>query len=106
MAKFHAKIPFAYETKVFAMNTEKPHEAEDKLVEGWEKGGLCDVVSWDNEEEKEDNTREDVQKAPETAEDDLEGLEYPELKNRAKEAKIKGYNSMKKEDLIKKLRGE
>jgi hypothetical protein len=106
MAKFTAKIPFAYETKVFAMNTEKPHEAEDKLVEGWEKGGLCDVISWDNEEDKEDNTHESLEKDPDSNLKELEGLEYPELKNLAKEAKIKGYNTMKKEDLIKKLRGE
>jgi hypothetical protein len=61
-------------------------------------------------ETKEDIPQETDEQAPQIdagePEKPLEGLEYSELKAMAKEAKIKGYHQMKRQDLINKLEGK
>jgi hypothetical protein len=98
--KFKALVPFAYANRIFDVNSPKPYEEDEKLVSQWIEAGYC------KEDKETDNAPETDEKAPESDEKPLEELGYDELKKLAKEAGIEKYNSKKKVDLIKELRGE
>jgi hypothetical protein len=55
-------------------------------------------------ETKEETPQEKPQEPADEPEAPLEDLPYSELKEKAKKAKIKGYNTMKKDQLIKELK--
>lgn len=50
------------------------------------------------------DTSAEAPESPQEAPDDLDALSYKDLKERAKTAGIKGYNTMKAEDIKKQLR--
>jgi hypothetical protein len=98
--KFKALVPFAYADRIFDVNSPTSYEEDEKLVSQWIEAGYC------KEDKETDNASETDEKAPDSDEKPLEELGYDELKKRAKEAGIEKYNSKKKVDLIKELRGE
>lgn len=132
MPKFIALVPFAYEHHIFNPSDKHAHDLDnEELVKAWEAAEYCEIVGPSDpkkEEIKEDALEasnepieqqndeaiekdEEAPKEPEIEEKtaDLsafDSMSYPELKKAAKEAGIKGYNTMKQVDLIKVLKGE
>lgn len=133
MAKIIPLRTFASGNKLFYSYDKEPHEVADELAAAWEATGHCMIVEDLELTTKEDaqddgevldltskETAQDEQievedtnvpGATETAQDGqedagYEAMEYKDLKEAAKAAEIKGYNTMKKADLIAALKGE
>jgi hypothetical protein len=129
MKKFKAIVPFAAVGDIFSPGDEG--KADAHLVEAWAEVEYCEdlgfiVVEDDlkepedlepqNEpveppEEEDDQTPDEDETEPENVENEAELTEYDtmkyhHLKKAAKEAGIKGYNTMKQADLIAALKGE
>jgi hypothetical protein len=131
MPKFRALIPFTHNLSTFNPADIHLHDIDnDEMVNIWAEAGYCEIVGpSDQKEEIEPETSEAINEAveapevvevekPEEVEEtpkndkktdnsvDYDAMNYPQLKKAAKEAGIKGYNTMKQVDLIKVLKGE
>jgi len=93
----------------------EPYIVTKDMAELWEKSGHCKIVEYEPFESDKEPSKPNTSKGEEKAEDDGENaekainydeLDYNELKFLAKEAGIKGYNTMKKAKLISALKGE
>ena len=131
MPKFKALVPFAYDFHIFNPSDQHLHDIDnDEMVKIWEDAGYCEIVGpSDKKEEKEPinldgfnepieapeyvvienvEATEETPKLEEKTDNavDYDSMTYPQLKKAAKDANIKGYNTMKQVDLIKVLKGE
>jgi hypothetical protein len=115
--KIKAKRTFAAGKQIFYPYAKEPYEVDAEQASNWVKTGHCVIVEDAENEPNEavnDETNTNVPEEPKTPEnepneadaDEFDAMEYKDLKAAAKEAKIKGYNTMKKEDLIAALKGE
>jgi hypothetical protein len=124
---FKAIVPFAANGEIYSPGD--PGEADAHLVESWVEIEYCEDLGEIEEVEKEpedlepqnetveppeeedDQTPEEDETEPNNVENEAELTEYDtmkyhHLKKAAKEAGIKGYNTMKQADLIAALKGE
>lgn len=101
MTKIKALRTFAAGNKIFYPYAKEPYEVEAHDAENWAKSGHCEVlnVNEDKTPEKEDKN------GIEAIKPDFKAMGYTELKEAAKLAGIKNYNTKKKKDLITELKG-
>jgi hypothetical protein len=129
---FKALIPFSSGKGIYNPADKEPGKANADMVDSWVKVGYCieveaptidvDVVNPLDEQEaivesivevlpvEDTNTPSEVEtpenEATEKPNDDYDNMGYVDLKKAAKEAGIKGYNTMKQKDLVVALRGD
>lgn len=96
LVKFNAKRTFANGKNIYQKG-KGPYKAEKEKVELWEKSGHCQII------ENDDINPEDLK---ENEYIDLDNADYTTLKELAKKAGIKGYNTMKADVLRETLKGE
>lgn len=104
---FKALIPFAYQDKIFNVNNDEPYTIENAdIIKSWEVAGYCKIVEIGTGVANIENKilAENVQIDQQDVLDSLKGLTYKELKERAKNAGINGYQNMKREALEEALK--
>lgn len=104
--KFTALICFMHGSNVYNPTGDIYEHENDQLVKAWDNAGYAKIASKGSEvlDISKDDTHENVQIDTQDVLDALKGLTYVELKERAKEAGIKGYHNMKAEKLIEALK--
>lgn len=102
MARIKAKTTFAAGNVIFYPYAIEPYEVDDDQAQNWAQAGYCEIL--DAEDINTPEQTETPENEPLNV--DYDAMEYNDLKEAGKVAGIKGYNTMKKKDLIKALKGE
>lgn len=103
-----AKRTFAAGKEIFFPHAKKPYPVEEEQATVWEKAGYCEIVEVEEIDvtTKGDTTPQFEEVITSGSIVDYDSMEYNDLKAAAKDAGIKGYNTMKKPNLIAALKGE
>jgi hypothetical protein len=110
LQKIKAKRTFASGKEIYFPHAKEPYTVNADMAEKWKSSGLCECIGEpfsDVETVGGTNTLEvhsESKNEPETP--NYDDMNYKELKEHAKEREIPKYNSMKKEALLKALKGE